>query len=369
MATPTLALSQRLDLVPAMLTVGLSAIFNIFRAPFRGSGGAKTFGRQVQNGITRSLAGRLSIAQLQYVRGTSTATFEKWASKQSSVEVSTENIGKGAKLHWIGDKKSTKVMLHIHGGGYILPLSIGHLEMLNYFRHTVKESTGVDIAIAILEYTLSSHAPYPTQFEQANAALNHLVRSGVSASNLIISGDSAGAHIALCVVSHILHPHPAVDAAPVLSSPFAGLLLISPRVTNATSAASFTENSTRDILTKETFISWITNFRSNSDISTDQGLARDGLYTEPLDASDEWWKGMATKVARNIFLSAGEHECMRDPITGLAENWKRVEGLDITFIVEEKGIHDSPLMDVGRAPSDLVLAVGHWLSKTVTQTV
>lgn len=108
---------------------GLSVVFHAISAPFRGSDGATTFGRHVQNGVTRKLVGRMSISQLQYISGTSSAAFAKWASQHQSIETCTDDIGEGAKLHWIGNKKSNKVMFHLHGGGYcILPLSAGLLQ-------------------------------------------------------------------------------------------------------------------------------------------------------------------------------------------------------------------------------------------------
>lgn len=195
--------------------------------------------------------------------------------------------------------------------------------------------------------------------------MHHLISSGISPGDIIIAGDSAGAHIALCLVSHLLHPHPDVDPPPDLTLPLAGLLLISPRVTNATTAASFTRNTNRDTLTRETFAEWIANFRANSAISSEEGLAKDGVYTEPLEATNDWWNDLARKVSRKAFVSTGDHECLRDTIVDFAGKWKSLPGFDLTFIVEEKGIHDSPLMDVARSPSELVVAIGHWLAATV----
>ena len=57
----------------------------------------------------------MSISQLQYISGTSSATFDKWASQHQSIGTCTDDIGEGAKLHWIGNKKSNKIMFHLHG--------------------------------------------------------------------------------------------------------------------------------------------------------------------------------------------------------------------------------------------------------------
>lgn len=66
-----------------------------------------------------------------------------------------------------------------------------------------------------------------------------------------------------------------------------------------------------------------------------------------------------------VFVSAGEHECMRDDILRFAESWKDLPGMKLTLDVEEKGIHDSPLMDVGRASSDLTRSIEMWLKERI----
>ncbi|KZV69240.1 alpha/beta-hydrolase [Peniophora sp. CONT] len=358
---PPLPLSQRLDMVPAMVSVLVAALYTAAQGPFRGSEGAATFDRHMQNGITRQLAGRMSIPQLQFIRGTTAATFEKWAKANPEVHTHSEAVAEGTAIHWLGDKDADKILLHLHGGGYILPLSVGHLALMNGLRQRVSQATGATVAVAFVEYSLAPIKPYPTQVREAHAGLQHLLSQGVAPSKIILSGDSAGAHVVLCLIAHLLHPHPALPAPLRPSTPFGGLLLISPRVSNSTTAASFSQNSHRDTLTRETFESWITNFRANGPVTTSEGLAKDGFYTEPVQAPSDWWDGLSDLIAKEVFVSAGEHECMRDDIVKFAENWKGLPGMNVVLEIEEKGIHDSPLMDASRPPSDLVKAIEAWL--------
>lgn len=365
-------------------------------APFRGPGEAKTFGRHVQNATIRALTSRLSPAQIHIVRGTSTGTFNKWAASHPELVSETEILADGAKIHWIGAKKGAKVLYHIHGasahstwntcldvvgGGYIVPLSFGHIDLGNNIKKAVLENTDQALSIALLEYSayrglllpLLTHPPatsppgtYPIQFRQANIGLKHLLDSGISPSDIILGGDSAGGHIGLCLISHLLKAHPALDAPPQLSTPLAGLLLISPRVTNKTDAPSFEFK--RDALTGETFRRWIASFRANSPISTEEGLSADGVYTEPLLASHDWWTNLPSQVVNRMFISAGNNECIRDNIVAFREKMEKVEGLDVSFVLEENGIHDSPLMDVYREPTDLVLSIYSWLGYIVNES-
>ncbi|KAF9262175.1 alpha/beta-hydrolase [Marasmius fiardii PR-910] len=366
MTKPTLTQSERIDLLLGLLTVGLRVLKTALLAPFRGSEGSPSFGKYIQATFVRALTNRLSVAQLQYLRGTSTGNFNKWAASHGHLALlSTEVLPEGTKIHWIGRRDNKNVIFHLHGGGYVLPLFQGHLELLSSLRDYVQKGTKTSVSVAVLEYTNVPKASYPTQFRQANIALRQLISSGINPSNIILSGDSAGGHIALCLLSHILHPHPEIEPPPELTSPLGGVLLISPRATNETTAPSFFSNSQRDVLSRETLSTFTTLFRSNSPITTDPGLRADRFYTEPLKAPPVWWNGFTDKVTTRLFISAGEFECFRDVIRVLAENMKMIPGLDVLFELEEKGVHDSPLWDAHRPPSDLVKNIQRWLVQTV----
>ena len=224
-----------------------------------------------------------------------------------------------------------------------------------------------DITCSSVFVATAPHAPYPVQFRQAVAALDHLIKSGISPGDIVLSGDSAGAHIGLCLVSHILHPHPQVPQSISLIGSFAGFLLISPRVTNDTTAPSFTQNSDKDILNRRTLALWISNFKANSILAEPDGIQRDGFWVEPRKAPPEWWEGLPAVVPK-AFISAGGHECFRDDILSFVESWKQCKGVDVVSFLEEKGIHDSPLIDIGagRPPSQLVLAIEQWLASIVS---
>jgi acetyl esterase/lipase len=103
---------------------------------------------------------------------------------------------------------------------------------------------------------------------------------------------------------------------------------------------------------------------SNSILESPSGEERDGYYTNPADAPAEWWDGLARNVASRVFISAGQHECFRDDIIRFAETWKSLAAMDVTLVQENKGIHDSPLMDLGagRPKTHLIEAIESWLA-------
>ncbi|EIW76808.1 alpha beta-hydrolase [Coniophora puteana RWD-64-598 SS2] len=361
---PVLSLGDKLKLFPTAVAVLSTLVWKLLFAGLRGRGGASTYGREVSYSVTRTLTNWLSVRQLQVIRGTSEEAWTKWAAAHPELETSTEDIDYDAKLHWIGDPiPATKILVHVHGGGYVLPLGAGHLDLLNYLRNQVKKRTDIDMAVAVFEYTRAPQGIYPLQMQQFGAAMHHLLNDGIMPSNLIVSGDSAGTHIILSVISHFLHPHPELTEPPSLADELGGLLLISPRTSNETSSRSFSENSNRDMLSRDTLKRWMGTFRVGSAIADAEGVRKDGFYTEPVKAPKEWWNGLCPDVVKKVFISAGEHECFRDDILTFAESWKGIQGLDLTCFVEERGVHDSPVVDfeAGRPPTKLLNAIVDWL--------
>jgi acetyl esterase/lipase len=228
--------------------------------------------------------------------------------------------------------------------------------MMTAFRENLLQA-GLDVSVAILEYSACFHphqsalrsreipatapqAAYPTQFRQAVAALAHLTARGRAPSSIAVLGDSAGA--------------------------LAGLCCLSPRTSNATDAPSCAANTRRDTLERATFRRWIDAFLAGSALASAAGAAADGAYTAPVDAPAEWWTGFGERVAHRVFVSAGAHECLRDYQVAFAEQMRAVPGVDVTLVVEPRGVHDSPLMDIGsgRPKTDLIRAVEAWLAQT-----
>lgn len=87
-----------------------------------------------------------------------------------------------SRVFWIGDRKNTKpkkILLWSHGGGFALPLGLGHLELA---RRLVRDVEG--LAVALLEYQLSPAVMYPRPFEQAVDAVMGLLKEGYKHENV-----------------------------------------------------------------------------------------------------------------------------------------------------------------------------------------
>jgi acetyl esterase/lipase len=92
-------------------------------------------------------------------------------------------------------KKSAEpfpLVIWIHGGAWMM----GFKEWDN-----VKYLVAHGYAIASMDYRFTTEAPFPAQIQDCNAAMNfilaHAADYGVSATNFVVGGGSAGGHLAL----------------------------------------------------------------------------------------------------------------------------------------------------------------------------
>lgn len=99
------------------------------------------------------------------------------------------------------------IIYYCHGGGFSMGSSYFYQEYLIAWLTCLKDRGYKNPACFALEYTLVPDATWPTQFEQTRAAYKFIRESFGSegATKICISGDSAGATLAL---SMLLHPGP-----------------------------------------------------------------------------------------------------------------------------------------------------------------
>ena len=217
---------------------------------------------------------------------------------------------------------------------------------------------------------LAPEYPFPKQLRQTIAAIQHLLDLGVSPSNIIIAGDSAGGNLVLQLASQLLHPHSSLPTLRLPShastepdsefpEPFGGMLLISPWLEYNVDAPSFARNSTRDVLPLNAWQVCADTVR--------QGIVP-ALHNhlEPGIAPDGWWKGLGGLFPR-VLITAGEYEGIVDSIqrTGavIAEEVK-----DTTLFVLPGGIHEDFIeafaSGEGEKGDDYKLVVS-WLSASL----
>jgi acetyl esterase/lipase len=129
------------------------------------------------------------------------------------------------------DDAESAVILHFHGGGYVMASSHTHVGMLS---RLAASSGGRVLSV---DYRLAPEDPFPAAPLDAMSAYRWLLDSGVAAVRIVVAGDSAGGGLALGLLVA------ARDAG--LPQP-AGALLMSPWVDLTGSGATVLANAAID---------------------------------------------------------------------------------------------------------------------------
>ena len=205
-------------------------------------------------------------------------------------------------------------------------------------------------------------APFPTQLKQGVLAIQYLIELGAKPENIQILGDSAGATLIHEILSHFLHP---VEGVPELSlsAPLGGVYMMSPwvRLVDKDRKYLYTnEDSNDDMMNGKLLNYW------GREVLRDE--PEEAIpYLEPNSAPTMWLDGI-DKWVKRVLISAGGLECLRDEIIKYQDGFKE-HHKDVTFILQENGIHDDPYWDFGtheKNLGELTPRVLEWLDENFT---
>ncbi len=132
----------------------------------------------------------------------------------------------GVPGEWVEreDADPTRVLLYLHGGGYVAGSVDSHRNLLG----ALAKATGV--RIFALDYRLAPEHPHPAQVDDAVAAYRALIAStddeghGVDPARIAIAGDSAGGGL---TVATLLALRDAGDPLPACAVPISPLFDLS----------------------------------------------------------------------------------------------------------------------------------------------
>ena len=152
---------------------------------------------------------------------------------------------------------------------------------------------------------------------------------------------------------------------PIPSTPFAGILVISPWLVFDSDAPSFLNND-RDGISGETLLRWGALMRGFRKLPCGIKDEPEVYWREPLRAPQEWWHG-TDKVTEHIMFTYGESEGLRDDILSFVEKFtKSVSGnkVNISTAADPMGVHIAPILDamVARAPTDVTQSMAEWIT-------
>lgn len=122
--------------------------------------------------------------------------------------------GVSAEWHVADGADQDKVILYVHGGGYVMGSAGSHRDM------TSRLSQAAGARVLSLNYRLAPEHPFPAPVDDSVAAYRWLLGQGIPAANIAIAGDSAGGGLALAALIAIRDAGEPVPAAGIGISPW-----------------------------------------------------------------------------------------------------------------------------------------------------
>jgi acetyl esterase/lipase len=122
----------------------------------------------------------------------------------------------GVKAEWIvpPNAAADRVILYLHGGGYVMG-------SINTHRAMVARVARASQARALaLDYRLAPEHPFPAAVDDATAAYRWLLAQGYQPGKIAISGDSAGGGLVLATIVALRDAKVALPACAVPISPW-----------------------------------------------------------------------------------------------------------------------------------------------------
>lgn len=150
------------------------------------------------------------------------ANCEKWAKKNSTLPEGItikKEIIEGIKSEWLipEDSDLTKVILYVHGGGYVSGSCDDHRGFVAKF------AKNCGVTNLVYEYRLAPENPFPAALDDSLKVYQQLFSKGFKPENIIIAGESAGGGLTLALLLALKEHNIALPKAAVAISPWTDL--------------------------------------------------------------------------------------------------------------------------------------------------
>lgn len=230
----------------------------------------------------------------------------------AGIEVSPVTID-GLSAEWIVPSQATKdkAIFFVHGGGYVSGSCSDHR------MHVAKFVKGTNIGALLFEYRLAPEHPFPAALDDSVTAYRWLLAQGVSSSNIVFAGDSAGGGLCLATLLALRDQDIPLPAAAVAISPWTDLKC---------TGASYRGNAKKCLSPEGTWTAFSKHYVGNHD----PGLP----WISPLYGN---LRGLPP-----IMIYVGGDEILRDDSVRFAAKAKGA-GVDVTLRVGEGLFHCFPV--------------------------
>ena len=140
---------------------------------------------------------------------------KNFATPPADISVTPVDVD-GTAAEWLDAPgvDSDRVLLYLHGGGYVIGSIATHRGL------TAALSRAAHCRVLALDYRLAPENPYPAAVEDATKAYRWLLAQGYGNGNIAISGDSAGGGLTLATLLSLKASATPLPAAAVPISPW-----------------------------------------------------------------------------------------------------------------------------------------------------
>lgn len=117
------------------------------------------------------------------------------------------------------EKNDRKVILQLHGGGYVGAMRNAYRSFAGLYSEVSK-----GMSVLTIDYRVAPEHPYPAALEDAVAAYRWLLEQGFFSEQIILAGDSAGGGLAMALCHYIKDHGMHLPCGIIAMSPWTDLL-------------------------------------------------------------------------------------------------------------------------------------------------
>ena len=221
---------------------------------------------------------------------------------------------RGMYAEWIAPQSPSegKVLLYIHGGGFISGSCLSHR------MHVARFARECGIRSLLFDYRLAPEHPFPAAPEDCVTAYKWLLEQGIAPHNIVVGGESAGATLTLSLLLALKEQQIDLPRAAFVISPVSDLRC---------GAASFTYNAPNDVAPMGSWTVWTNMYIAGNDPTAP--------LLSPLFGN---FRGLPP-----LYICVGTHEIHYDDCVAIARV-AREHGVDVTLREWDRMVHAFPLL-------------------------
>jgi len=148
------------------------------------------------------------------------------------------------------DRSPRRVVLYLHGGGFMVGSSRTHAEMI------MRIAVAADARVFAPNYRLAPEHAFPAQLDDCRAVYRALLAEGIAPGDLVVAGDSAGGNLTITLALALRDANEPLPAALAALSPWTDL---------PERGGSLAENTRYDWAAPDDFTHWMKNYVGDAD--------------------------------------------------------------------------------------------------------